>query len=163
MLNPKLSVKGTTINKVTMRLPIFKIMQAQVIERYQHRGGGKKDEEALVALKLSKASKNAAQGSLYRIGSDNKIGANTGVKYLQDHSKKVIKTVGTEPFPYKIELLDEDQAASKDRINEQAFDQLKLEESIWDCCQNGKNLTVLSLEDMGKRNGLSAMLNGRSR
>ena len=44
ILNPKLSVNGKTINKVTMRLPIFKIMQAQVIERYQHHGGGKKDE-----------------------------------------------------------------------------------------------------------------------
>ena len=83
---------------------------------------------------------------------------------IRDRSKKVIKTVGTEPFPYKIELFDEDQLTSKDRsINELAFDQLKLEESIWDCCQNGKNLTVLSLEDMGKRNGISAMLNGRSR
>lgn len=35
MLNPKLSINGKTINKVTMKLPIFKIMQAQVIEQYQ--------------------------------------------------------------------------------------------------------------------------------
>ena len=76
-----------------------------------------------MALKLSKASKNAAPGSLYRVCSDNKVDPKAGVKYLQDQSKKVIRTVGTEPFPYKIELFDEDQVTSKDRsINEQVFD-----------------------------------------
>lgn len=164
-LNPKLSsVNGKTINKLTMRLPIYKIMQAQVLERYQRQGQSKKDEQALVALKLNKPSKNADPKSLYKIVVDNKASPQASVKYLQDPNQTVVKTVGAEPFAHKIELFDEDQVAAKGRsINEQIFDQLKLEESIWDCCQNGKNLTFFSVEDTGKKNGLSAMFNGRSK
>ena len=78
----KLSVNGKTINKLTMRLPIYKIMQAQVLERYQRQGQSKKDEQALVALKLNKPSKNADPKSLYKIAVDDKANPRAAVKYL---------------------------------------------------------------------------------
>jgi len=39
---------------------------------------------------------------------------------------------------------------------------LNIENSIWDCCQYGKNLTFFSIEDQAKKNGLSSLFSGKS-
>lgn len=78
-----------------------------MIEKYQGKASDKKEEQALVALKLSKASKGASAEKLYKIGYENKVNPNAGLKYLQDQNKEIIRTVGKEPYPYNIALFDD--------------------------------------------------------
>lgn len=75
----------------------------------------------------------------------------------------MLKTLGAEPFSYKLELFDEIPTTQKtSSVNEQIFERLKIEDSIWDCCQYGKNLTFFSIEDQSNKNGLSSLFNGKS-
>lgn len=136
-------------------------MQAQVLEKYQNKESQqKKEEPALVAFKLKKPLKSETAG-LYTIQARGK--GNNVAKYLLDPQGRALPTespTGSKQ-PYRVDLLDELACNPKEiSLNEQIFDSLQMETQAWDCCKNGKNLTIFSLEDFGKKDGLSSVFSG---
>ena len=92
----------------------------------------------MVAFKLSKSGQNKEGGTTIENG------------LLKDEAGSILLTSGSDP-DYKIALFkdfEKDQDAQNPQaFNEHLFESLKLEDTIWECCTKGHNLTVFAFED----------------
>ena len=93
----------------------------------------------MVAFKLSKSGQNKEGGTTIENG------------LLIDEAGSILQTSGSDPVQYKIALFkdfEKDQDAQNPQaFNEHLFESLKLEDTIWECCSKGHNLTVFAFED----------------